>query len=144
MKILILCTGNRTNTRVISKSSPCLTDAAVYLTGGRYQYNSFYVNDSIKGMYIVQWIDNAKTVVVSRNKNVKPAIIDEMGDKAIRKELSYAELRKLKKLEEEYSKKLKKMDPALNFTVTILPGYQWKSVINPYFIKTDIINKNIK
>lgn len=144
MKILILCTVDRTNTRVISKSSPCLTDAAVYLTGGRYQYNSFYVNDSIKGMYIVQRIDNAKTVVVSRNKNVKPAIIDEMGDKAIRKELSYAELRKLKKLEEEYSKKLKKMDPALNFTVTILPDYQWKSVINPYFIKTDIINKNIK
>ena len=38
---------DRTNTRIISRSSPCLTDAAIYLTGGRYQYNTFYVTDSI-------------------------------------------------------------------------------------------------
>lgn len=135
---------DRTNTRVVSKSSPCLTDAAVYLTGGRYQYNSFYVNDSIQGMYIVQRIDNGKTVSVSRNKDVKPAIIDQMGSKAVRKELSYVQLRELKKYEDEYFQKLKKTDPALNFTVITLFDYQWKSVLNPYFIKTDVINKNVK
>jgi len=32
---------DRTNTRIVSKSSPCLTDVAVYITGGRYQFNSF-------------------------------------------------------------------------------------------------------
>jgi len=66
---------DRTNTRVVSKASPCLTDAAIYLTGGRYQYNTFYVDNNIPGMYIIQRIDNGKTVVVSRNENVKPAII---------------------------------------------------------------------
>lgn len=27
---------DRTNTRIVSKPSPCLTDVAIYLTGGRY------------------------------------------------------------------------------------------------------------
>ena len=40
---------DRTNTRIVSKGSPCLTDAAVYLTGGRYQFNSFYVSNDIDG-----------------------------------------------------------------------------------------------
>lgn len=45
---------DRTNTRIISRSSPCLTDATIYLTGGRYQYNTFYVTDSIPGIYIIR------------------------------------------------------------------------------------------
>lgn len=32
---------DRTNLRVVSAPSPCLTDVAIYLTGGRYQFNSF-------------------------------------------------------------------------------------------------------
>jgi len=42
---------DRTNTRIISKSSPCLTDVAIYLTGGRYQFNTFFVSDSINYIY---------------------------------------------------------------------------------------------
>lgn len=49
---------DRTNTRIVSEASPCLTDAAVYLTGGRYQFNSFYVSNDIDGLYVVQRIDN--------------------------------------------------------------------------------------
>lgn len=135
---------DRTNTRVVSKSSPCLTDAAVYLTGGRYQYNTFYVDDKIPGMYIIQRIDDGKTVVVSRNANVKPAIIDTMGKKAIAKELSYSQLRKLKQLEDEYAKKLRRSDPRLNFTVRDSVGYTWSPQLNSSFVKTDIINKDVK
>lgn len=135
---------DRTNTCVVSKSSPCLTDAAIYLTGGRYQYNTFYVDDNISGMYIIQRIDNGKAVIVSRNENVKPVIIDILGKKAIAKELSYNQLRELKKLEDEYAKKLRKSKPQLNFTVKELNDYVWQPRSNSYFIKTDIINKNVK
>lgn len=135
---------DRTNTRVVSNSSPCLTDAAIYLTGGRYQYNTFYVNNNIPGMYIIQRIDNNKTVVVSRNDNVKPAIIDVMGKQAIAGKLSYVQLRKLKQLEEEYAKKLRKTNPQLNFTVKVLTDYKWAPVLDSSFVKTDIINKNVK
>ena len=135
---------DRTNTRVVSNSSPCLTDAAIYLTGGRYQYNTFYVDNNIPGMYIIQRIDNGKAVIVSRNENVKPAIIDIMGKKAIAKELSYSQLRKLKQLEDEYAKKLRKSKPQLNFSVKELRGYTWDSPLKSIFIKTDVINKNVK
>jgi acetolactate decarboxylase len=135
---------DRTNTRVVSKSSPCLTDAAIYLTGGRYQYNTFYVDDNISGMYIIQRIDNGKAVAVSRKENVKPAIIDIMGKQAIDKKLSYSQLRELKKLEDEYSKKLRKSHPQSNFIVKELTDYQWKPLLNSSFVKTDIINKNVR
>lgn len=135
---------DRTNTRVVSNSSPCLTDAAIYLTGGRYQYNTFYVDNNIPGMYIIQRIDNGRTVVVSRNENVKPTNIDIMGKKAIAKELSYSQLRKLKQLEEEYAKKLRKSKPQSNFTVKELIGYAWNPLLNSTFVKTDIINKNVR
>jgi formylmethanofuran dehydrogenase subunit E len=135
---------DRTNTRVVSNSSPCLTDAAIYLTGSRYQYGTFYVDNKIPGMFIIQRIDNGKTVVVRRNDNVKPTIIDIMGKKAIAKELSYNQLRKLKQLEDDYANKLRKTNPQLNFTVQELADFTWESPLNPSFIKTDIINKDVK
>lgn len=54
---------DRTNTRIVSKSSPCITDIAIYLTRGRYQFNTFYVDDSISYPYIVQRTDNGLTIM---------------------------------------------------------------------------------
>jgi acetolactate decarboxylase len=63
---------DRTNLRIVSKPSPCLTDVAVYLSGGRYQYNTFYVDTEFEGLYIIQRIDNLKTISVSLNEGIKP------------------------------------------------------------------------
>jgi formylmethanofuran dehydrogenase subunit E len=67
---------DRTNLRIVSKPSPCLTDVAIYLTGGRYQFNTFNVDTDFEGLYIIQRIDNLKTVSVSLNNGVKPTEID--------------------------------------------------------------------
>jgi len=68
---------DRTNTRIVSKSSPCLTDVAVYITGGRYQFNSFYVDNSIKdGFYIIQRKDTGLAVAVKMNSGIKPKEIE--------------------------------------------------------------------
>lgn len=135
---------DRTNTRAISKSSPCLTDAAIYLTGGRYQYHTFYVDNGIEGLYILQRIDNGQTVTVIRNAGVKPPEIDSLGSLAIEQKLSINQLNELKRLEEKYAKFLMRTPPKLNFTVKHITQFNWQPVLQSNFIKTDIINKNKK
>ena len=134
---------DRTNTRIVSKSSPCLTDVAVYITGGRYQFNSFYVDNSIEdGFYIIQRKDNGKAVKVRLNKGIKPAIINQLGAKAVKGELPACDLDKLKKMEDDFSKKLLSSNPKDNFTVTPIDNFEWKPVLKNDYIKTDILNKN--
>ncbi len=55
---------DRTDLRVISRSSPCLTDVAIMLTGGRAQFGTFQVSDTIPGLYIVQRISDGRTYIV--------------------------------------------------------------------------------
>ena len=99
---------DRTNLRIVSKPSPCLTDVAIYLTGARFQFNTFYVNNDFKGIFIIQRIDNLKTVLVSLNDGVIPDEIISLGNKAIQRELSPCELANLKNMEDSFIEKLLK------------------------------------
>ena len=136
---------DRTNTRIVSKASPCLTDVAVYITGGRYQFNSFYVsNDIEKGFYIIQRKDTKKAVKVMMKAGVKPAIISEMGAKAVKGELPACDLDKLKTLEDDFAKKILYTHPTKNFTVTTLTNFKWNPILKNEYLKTDILNKNKK
>lgn len=135
---------DRTNTRIVSKSSPCLTDAAIYMTGGRYQYNTFYVGTDFNGLYIIQRVDNGKCVRVVRNDGVKPKIIDELGDLAIAQKLSYKQLQELRKLEDAYAKFLRKTPPTQIFTVISDNEFRWNPIMKSDYIKTDIVNKHKK
>ncbi len=134
---------DRTNTRIVSKSSPCLTDVAVYVSGGRYQFNSFYVDNTIEdGFYIIQRKDNGKAVKVKMNKGVKPAIIGQLGKKAIKGELPACDLDKLKKLEDDFAQKLLQSNPKENFTVTQVNDFKWNPILKNDYLKTDVLNKN--
>ena len=132
---------DRTNIRVVSRSAPCLGDVAAYLTGGRFQFNTFYVDDQIHGIYVIQRIDNLKTVRVSMKKGIKPAIIDEMGAKAVKGELSSCEIDVLQKHEDAFSANLLVQDPESVFDVASIEGFKWHPVIKTDFTKTDVINK---
>ena len=132
---------DRTNTRIVSKSSPCLTDIAIYLTGGRYQFNTFYVDNSIAFPFIVQRIDNEKTYGVKLKPGIKPQIIEEMGNAAIDGKLSPCEIDDLKKLEDDFSALLLSSVPADLFIVEKINDFKWEPVLENCFIKTDIINK---
>ncbi|MBD0777466.1 hypothetical protein HPE56_06650 [Maribacter sp. ANRC-HE7] len=134
---------DRTNTRIISNSSPCLTDVAIYISGGRYQYNSFYVDNALEnGFYIIQRKDNTKAVKVQLKKGVKPDEIDELGAKAIKGELSPCDLDKLKNLENDFSDQLLSTDAKENFLVTEIVDFEWKPLSKNDYPKTDILNKN--
>lgn len=133
---------DRTNTRIISKSSPCLTDVAIYLTGGRYQFNTFFVSDSIHYIYVIQRISDGKAFGVKLKPGTKPAEIDRLGNLAIDKKLNACELVELRKLEDAFSKKMLKSNPVENFIIEELFDFAWKPQLQNNFIKTDIINKN--
>jgi formylmethanofuran dehydrogenase subunit E len=113
------------------------------LSGGRYQFNTFYVENNMEGMYLVQRIDNQKTVLVKRKTGVKPAIIDQMGAKASIGELTACELDSLKNQEDAYSTKLLQSNPLELFELQEIKNFQWKSPLKKQFIKTDIVNKNM-
>lgn len=62
------------------------------LTGGRYQFSSFYESEAIKGMYVTQRIGPGKSINLRRKPNIKPAVIDLIGSKAVKGELTDCEL----------------------------------------------------
>jgi formylmethanofuran dehydrogenase subunit E len=134
---------DRTNLRIVSKPSPCLTDVAIYLTGGRYQFNTFYIDTAFDGLFIIQRIDALKTVSVSLNKGVKPALIDSLGNIAIQQNLSPCYLDTLKQLEDDFTKTLIQSDPSNLFTVREIQNFEWKPKTKNDYLKTDILNKHL-
>jgi len=144
MKILYLNQPiDRTNLRIVSKPSPCLTDLAIYLTGGRYQFNTFYVDTDFEGIYILQRIDNLKTVSVSLNNGIKPTAIDSLGNIAIQQSLSPCDIDHLRKLEDDFTKYLIQSDPTKLFTVKVIHNFEWNPKTKNDYLKTDILNKNL-
>lgn len=137
-------TIDRTDLQIVSNPSPCLTDAAIYITGGRYQYNSFYVDPSIDGLYIIKRKEDKEAIIVKRKKNVKPKIIDELGNLAIQQKLSPCGIDSLRLLEDRYMKKLLNTDLDKLFTIEVLTDFQWEPRTKYDYIKSDIINKNLK
>jgi acetolactate decarboxylase len=132
---------DRTNTRVVSKSSPCLTDIGIYLTGGRYQFNTFYVSDSIKYAFIIQRIDNGKTFGVKLKSGVKPTAIDSLGALANKGQLDACSIDTLHSLENKFSQQLLTSNPQNIFIVEEIMEFIWRPVLQNTFIKTDILNK---
>lgn len=134
---------DRTNLRIVSKPSPCLTDVAIYLTGGRYQFNTFYVDTDFEGLYIIQRIDDLKTVSVSMNNSVKPTAIDSLGNIAIQQNLSPCDIDHLRKLEDDFTLSLIKSDPTKLFTGKEIHHFEWNPKTKNDYLKTDILNKNL-
>jgi alpha-acetolactate decarboxylase/formylmethanofuran dehydrogenase subunit E len=133
---------DRTDFRIVSKSSPCLTDAAVYLTGARYQFGTFYISDDMDALYVVQKISDGTSYQVNLKDGVKPAVIKEMEKLAVMQELSPCQLQELRAIEDEFTDFLFQADAKEIFTIQQLSDFEWKPMLKNDFVKTDIINKN--
>lgn len=134
---------DRTNLRLVSASSPCITDVAVYITGGRYQFNTYYTDNSIGHVFIVQRIDNGKTVSVSLKPGVKPEAIDSLGALAVQQQLSPCEIDSLRKLEDTFTANLLAGDPSRLFETNNMQHFEWNPKLRNGFTKTDVINKDL-
>jgi formylmethanofuran dehydrogenase subunit E len=132
---------DRTDLRIASKPAPCLSDVALFLTGARYQYNTFYVSADIKYIYIVQRISTQKVYGVKLKPGTVPESIKTMGNQAIKGELDGCGLDKLKKLEDDLSAKLLAGKPEEFFILEEIQNFKWLPVFRSDFPKTDIFNK---
>ncbi|ERM80201.1 hypothetical protein P872_14005 [Rhodonellum psychrophilum GCM71 = DSM 17998] len=97
----------------------------------------------MEGLYVIQRIDNLKTVSVSLNKGVKPEEIDSLGNIATRRELSPCDLDHLRELEDDFTKTLFDSDPNKIFMVQEIPNFEWNPNTKNDYLKTDIVNKDL-
>jgi len=135
---------DRTNNRIVSKPSPCLTDIAIFMTGSRYQYNTFYVSDSIKYQFMIQRIDNEKTYGVKLKSGLLPSAIDSLGKLAVKGDLDACGIDSLRKLESQFSSFLLSKNPQDLFIIEEIKNYKWLPVLKSNFLKTDVLNKKLK
>lgn len=134
---------DRTNTRVVSRSSPCLADAALLLSGARYQYGTYFVSDDIPGLYVIGRTDKEEAFVIRRKEGVKPPLIDVLGNQAIAGTLSPCGIDSLRLMEEDYARfLLDSKDLSTLFEVEKLENFNWNLPLKNTFLKTDILNKN--
>jgi acetolactate decarboxylase len=133
---------DRTDLRIISRSSPCLTDVAVMLTGGRAQFGTFQVSDTIPGLYIVQRISDGRAFSVKLQPGVKPAAIDSLSRFAVAGTLSPCGLDSLQTIEERFGADLLAQDTKTTYLVEERVDFQWHATSFPTYTKTDILNKN--
>jgi acetolactate decarboxylase len=134
---------DRTNIRIVSKPSPCLTDVAIYLTGGRYQFNTFYVDTAFEGMFLIQKIDDQSTVSVRLRPGVKPAEIDSLGRLAVHRALSPCDIDQLQKLEDDFMNYLLQTPTDSLFISQRRDSFTWAPKLKNDYLKTDIVNKGI-
>jgi len=132
---------DRTSLRAVSQPAPCLVDAATYLTGARYPFNTYYATRDMPYLFIVQRTDNGKVLGIQLKKGVKPAEIIRLSALAVQRELSLARLRELKQLEDKFTDFILRTPPEEVFTITEMKDFEWAPTLRNDFIKTDILNK---
>lgn len=101
------------------------------------------MDTDFEGLYIIQRIDDLRTVSVSLNNGVKPAEIDSLGNIAIQQNLSPCGIDHLRKLEDDFTNTLIQSDPRKLFTVMEISNFQWNPKTKNDYLKTDILNKNL-
>ena len=137
---------DRTDLRAISRNSPCLGDAASYLTGARVRFGTQDVMSEPGVWYILQRISTEKAVEVTEDSGFFPAEISYAEASlisAIKEELP-GKLDRLKSLQENWVKNtLLKTRPEDHYHARKIE-HKWREV--PYSnkgIRTDIIFKDV-
>jgi formylmethanofuran dehydrogenase subunit E len=137
---------DRTDLRVISRNSPCLGDAATYLTGGRIRFGTQDVENRPGVWYIVQRISTGEAVSVSEEEGFFPEEISKMEAllPALSGDILSKRLDKLKEMQDTWIRKvLLNSKPTEHYHVKKI-NYTWKEVQHSNKgIRTDIIYKDV-
>jgi len=93
--------------------------------------------------YVIQRMDDCKTISVSLNKRVKPSEIDSLGIIALNQELSPCDIDHLRDWENDFTKVLLNLEPEDLFTLQTLRDFDWQPNSKHDHIKSDVLNKNL-
>jgi formylmethanofuran dehydrogenase subunit E len=137
---------DRTDLRAISRNSPCLGDAASYLTGARIRFVTQDVTSQPGVWYILQKISSGETVEVKEEPGFFPEEIVEAEASvasASGEELSAA-LDRLKALQDNWVKNsLLETPPSDHYSAKKI-DYKWTDVqYSNKGIRTDVIFKDM-
>ncbi len=136
---------DRTNLRCWTGPSPCLVDAAQYLTGGRSPYGTLIVSDSLGALFWIERLDDGRVIELRLRPGVKPAAIDSLGALAVARKLAPCDLDRLRELEDRFAGSvLQASDDALFELVEhwVLPQALGRRQPAAAFRKTDVLNKD--
>jgi len=139
-------TVDRTDLRAVSRNSPCLGDAATYLTGARVRFGTQDVENTPGVWYIIQRISTGETVRVTEESGFFPREISDM-------EVSLAALSgnqlsqgidRLKAMQDEWIKNVLLNTAPQDYYHAERIDYAWKEVqYNNKGVRTDIIFKDV-
>lgn len=137
---------DRTDVRAISRNSPCLGDAASYLTGARVRFGTQDVAPQQGVWYIIQKISSGETVEVKEEPGFFPEEISEAEaslNSASGENISAA-LDRLKALQDNWiNNTLLKTRPGDHYFAEKI-DYKWNDVsYSNKGIRTDVIFKNV-
>jgi formylmethanofuran dehydrogenase subunit E len=137
---------DRTDLRAISRNSPCLGDAASYLTGARVRFGTQDVMREPGVWYILQKISTGEAVEVAEDHGFFPAEISDAETSLVSapREALPRRVDQLKDMQDSWVKNiLLKTRPGDHYHVKRI-DHKWKEV--PYTnkgIRTDIIFKDV-
>ena len=137
---------DRTDLRVVSRNSPCLGDAATYLTGARVRFGTQDIRNRSGVWYIVQKISTGETVSVSEDEKFFPQEIADV--EASLSSLNGIKLSKqltlLKNMQDSWVQSvLLTTEPDDHYHAKRIE-YEWKEVqYNNKGIRSDIIFKDV-
>lgn len=137
---------DRTDLRVLSRNSPCLGDAASYLTGARIRFGTQDVTDQQGVWYILQRISTGKAVDVREEPGFFPEEISKAEASLLSApgEKLSAMMDHLKRLQDNWVKDtLLKTQPADHYFAKNI-DYNWNNVLySNKGIRSDVIFKDV-
>ena len=134
---------DRTDLRILSKNGPCFMDASAYLTGGRINFGTLDIDNTLGASWIVQRISDKKAVKVRRRDGVFPKNLAALEKKVKSGKASPAEVTKTRDLAWVFSKYLLSHPLTDSFSVETLPNFQYpESVYANVGQRGDVKHKN--
>ncbi len=116
---------DRTDLRILSSNSPCYVDAAAYLTGGRINFGTLEIDNSLGTSWIIQVISTGKTVQVTRRPGVFPKGLEALEQKIKAGKGTPQDITQCRDLEWEFSRRLLSRPLEESFEVKELNNFIW-------------------
>ena len=134
---------DRTDLRILSKNGPCYMDVSAYLTGGRINFGTLEVENTLGDSWIVQRISDGKTVKVSRRDDIFPEELRRLEEKVKSGKASPREITQTRDLAWDFAKQLLSKPPADAFDLEELHNFKFpESVYGNVGQRGDIKHKN--
>ncbi len=134
---------DRTDLRVLTKNSPCFVDTCAYLTGGRINFGTLEIDNSLGWSWIIQRISTKKAVKVSLRKEALPEEVEIMEKKIREGRYKIADIDRCRNIQWKFARKILSHPLNKAFRIVTLENFIFPESTYPKTGKRgDILHKN--